>query len=46
MNEKPALGFFLSGHPYHAYAAELGPSSSAAWASSNRNASRCCWPAW
>ncbi|NJD35637.1 MAG: DNA polymerase III subunit alpha [Betaproteobacteria bacterium] len=23
MNEKPALGFFLSGHPYHAYAAEL-----------------------
>jgi DNA polymerase-3 subunit alpha len=24
MNEKPALGFFFSGHPYHAYAAELG----------------------
>jgi len=24
MNEKPALGFFLSGHPYHAYAAEIG----------------------
>jgi DNA polymerase-3 subunit alpha len=24
MNEKPALGFFLSGHPYNAYAAELG----------------------
>jgi DNA polymerase-3 subunit alpha len=23
MNEKPALGFFFSGHPYHAYAAEL-----------------------
>jgi len=23
MNEKPALGFFLSGHPYHAYADEL-----------------------
>ncbi|WP_310449568.1 DNA polymerase III subunit alpha [Sulfuritalea sp.] len=24
MNEKPALGYFFSGHPYHAYAAELG----------------------
>jgi DNA polymerase-3 subunit alpha len=24
MNEKPALGFFFSGHPYHAYATELG----------------------
>ena len=24
MNEKPALGFFLSGHPYHAYADEIG----------------------
>jgi len=24
MNEKPALGFFFSGHPYHAYAAEIG----------------------
>ncbi|MDP2808570.1 MAG: DNA polymerase III subunit alpha, partial [Rhodocyclaceae bacterium] len=23
MNEKPALGFFFSGHPYNAYAAEL-----------------------
>ncbi|MBN8475117.1 DNA polymerase III subunit alpha [Sulfuritalea sp.] len=23
MNEKPALGFFFSGHPYHAYAEEL-----------------------
>jgi DNA polymerase-3 subunit alpha len=23
MNEKPALGFFFSGHPFHAYAAEL-----------------------
>jgi DNA polymerase-3 subunit alpha len=23
MNEKPALGFFFSGHPYHAYAGEL-----------------------
>jgi DNA polymerase-3 subunit alpha len=23
MNEKPALGFFFSGHPYHAYAREL-----------------------
>jgi len=23
MHEKPALGFFFSGHPYHAYAAEL-----------------------
>ena len=23
MNEKPALGFFLSGHPYQAYAAEI-----------------------
>ena len=23
MNEKPALGFFFSGHPYHAYEAEL-----------------------
>ncbi len=23
MNEKPALGFFFSGHPYHAYATEL-----------------------
>ncbi|MBK9019040.1 MAG: DNA polymerase III subunit alpha [Sulfuritalea sp.] len=23
MNEKPALGFFFSGHPYHAYADEL-----------------------
>ncbi|MDP1613207.1 MAG: DNA polymerase III subunit alpha [Sulfuritalea sp.] len=23
MNEKPALGFFFSGHPYHAYANEL-----------------------
>jgi DNA polymerase-3 subunit alpha len=23
MNEKPALGFFLSGHPYHAYAGEI-----------------------
>ena len=25
MNEKQALGFFLSGHPYNAYAAELAP---------------------
>jgi DNA polymerase-3 subunit alpha len=24
MQEKPALGFFLSGHPFHAYAAEIG----------------------
>ncbi|MBI5109546.1 MAG: DNA polymerase III subunit alpha [Rhodocyclales bacterium] len=24
MQEKPALGFFFSGHPYHAYAGELG----------------------
>ncbi|MCF8179451.1 MAG: DNA polymerase III subunit alpha [Sulfuritalea sp.] len=24
MNEKPALGFFFSGHPYHAFADELG----------------------
>ncbi|MBI5921391.1 MAG: DNA polymerase III subunit alpha [Betaproteobacteria bacterium] len=24
LNEKQALGFFLSGHPYHAYRAELG----------------------
>ena len=24
MQEKPALGFFLSGHPYHAYADEIG----------------------
>jgi DNA polymerase-3 subunit alpha len=24
MQEKPALGFFFSGHPYHAYAKELG----------------------
>ena len=24
MQEKPALGFFFSGHPYHAYARELG----------------------
>jgi len=24
MQEKPALGFFLSGHPYQAYAAEIG----------------------
>ena len=23
MNEKPAMGFFFSGHPYHAYAREL-----------------------
>jgi DNA polymerase-3 subunit alpha len=23
MNEKPAIGFFLSGHPYHEFAAEL-----------------------
>ena len=25
LNEKQALGFFLSGHPYHAYRAELAP---------------------
>jgi DNA polymerase-3 subunit alpha len=24
-NEKSALGFYLSGHPYHSYAAELAP---------------------
>jgi DNA polymerase III subunit alpha len=24
MNEKPVLGFFLSGHPYHEFGAELG----------------------
>jgi DNA polymerase III subunit alpha len=23
MNEKPAIGFFLSGHPYHEYASEI-----------------------